>query len=139
LIADTTQAVAVRDGTGLSLVSGRTGSFAIDVWSQYYQSEIAETHSGAHCDGLGCIVKTARFSIAVIRNAAAFAEDCYGQSLVIARISAPKGCGAAGQIITAQDLKRGGVHWLRWDEAAGRFEIRPAIETLSRPWRVSPR
>ncbi|MET0438532.1 MAG: ComEC/Rec2 family competence protein [Devosia sp.] len=139
LIADTTQAVAVRDGTGLGLVSGRTGSFAVDVWSQYYQSEIAETHSGARCDSLGCIVKTARFSIAVIRNAAAFAEDCYGQSLVIARISAPRGCGASGQIITAQDLQRGGVHWLRWDDAAGRFEIRPAIETLSRPWRVLPR
>ncbi|WP_449395773.1 ComEC/Rec2 family competence protein [Devosia riboflavina] len=139
LIADTTQAVAVRDGTGLSLVSGRAGSFAVDVWSQYYQSEIAETHSGAHCDSLGCIVKTARFSIAVIRNAAAFAEDCYGQSLVIARISAPRGCGASGQIITAQDLERGGVHWLRWNEAAGRFEIRPAIETLNRPWRVLPR
>ncbi|HWV20300.1 MAG TPA: ComEC/Rec2 family competence protein, partial [Devosia sp.] len=130
LIADTTQAVAVRDGAGLGLVTGRTGSFAVDVWSRHYQTEIASTHSGARCDDLGCIVKTEDFSIAVIRNAAAFAEDCFGQDLVIARISAPSGCGVSGQIISARDLARGGVHWLRWDEAAGRFEIRPAIETL---------
>lgn len=139
LIADTTQAVAVRDGTGMGLVTGRTGSFAVDVWSQHYQTEIAPTHSGTHCDSVGCIVKTERFSIAVIRNAAAFAEDCVGQDLVVARILAPKGCGASGQIITANDLANGGVQWLRWDETAGRFEIRPAIETLSRPWRVLPR
>ncbi|KRA99570.1 hypothetical protein ASD83_03370 [Devosia sp. Root685] len=139
LIADTTQAVAVRDGAGLGLVTGRTGSFAVDVWSQYYQTEIAPIHSGTRCDSLGCIVKTEKFSIAVIRNSAAFAEDCFGQSLVIARISAPKGCGASGQIISARDLARGGVQWLRWDAAAGRFEIRPAIETLNRPWRVLPR
>lgn len=139
LIADTTQAVAVRDGTGLSLVTGRTGSFAVDVWSQYYQAAIAPAHSGARCDTLGCIVKTASYNIAVVQNAAAFAEDCFGQDLVIARIPAPNGCGSSGQIITANDLARGGVHWLRWDEAAGRFEIRPAIETLNRPWRVLPR
>ena len=139
LIADTTQAVAVRDGTGMGLVTGRTGSFAVDVWSQHFQTEIATTHSGTHCDSLGCIVKTEQFSIAVIRNAAAFPEDCVGQNLIVTRISAPKGCGASGQMITPQDLARGGVQWLRWDETAGRFEIRPAIETLSRPWRVLPR
>lgn len=139
LIADTTQAVAVRDGTGLGLVTGRTGSFAVDVWSQYYQTEIAPTHSATRCDNLGCITKAERFSIAAIRNAAAFAEDCFGQDLVIARISTPKGCGAGGQLIGPGELARGGVHWLRWDETAGRFEIRPAIETLNRPWRVLPR
>lgn len=139
LIADTTQAVAVRDGAGLGLVTGRTGSFAVDVWSQYYQTEIAPTHSATRCDSLGCITRTERFSIAVIRNAAAFAEDCFGQDLVITRISTPKGCGAGGQLIGPGELARGGVHWLRWDETAGRFEIRPAIETINRPWRVLPR
>ncbi|RYG32570.1 MAG: ComEC family competence protein, partial [Burkholderiales bacterium] len=39
LIADTTQAVAVRDGARLGLVTGRTDSFAVDVWSQHYQSQ----------------------------------------------------------------------------------------------------
>ncbi|MBN9334578.1 ComEC/Rec2 family competence protein [Devosia sp.] len=139
LVADTTQAVAVRDGEGLALISGRTGSFAVDVWSRHYQTEIAAKHSSSRCDSLGCIVETPDFSIAVVRNAAAFPEDCFGQNLVITRVDAPKGCGADGQFIGPRDLAAGGVHWLRWDEMAGRFEIRPAIETLNRPWRVVPR
>lgn len=139
LIADTTQAVAVRDGEGMGLISGRTGSFAVEVWSRHYQTEIAPNHSGARCDSIGCIVTTGVFSIAIVRNAAAFAEDCYGQDLVISRLRPPKGCGAEGQIIGPRDLAEGGVQWLRWDEAAGRFEIRPAIDTLNRPWRVAPR
>lgn len=139
LIADTTQAVAVRDGEGLGLVSGRTGSFAVDVWSRHYQTPIASTHSGARCDSLGCIVTTPDFSIAVVRNAADFPEDCVGHDLIVARIQPPKGCGADGQTIGPKDLAGGGVHWLRWNEAAGHFDIRPAIETLNRPWRVLPR
>jgi len=139
LISDTTQAVAVRDGVGLGLVSGRTGSFAVDVWSEHYQTEITPTHSGARCDSIGCIVHTPDFSIAIVRNAAAFAEDCHGQSLVIARVDPPKGCASDGQLIGPREIANGGVHWLRWDATAGRFEIRPAIETLSRPWRVLPR
>jgi competence protein ComEC len=139
LVAETTQAVAVRDSEGLALISGRTGSFAVDVWSRHYQTEIAAKHSSSRCDSLGCIIETPDFSIAVVRNAAAFPEDCFGQDLVITRVDAPKGCGADGQFIGPRDLAAGGVHWLRWDEMAGRFEIRPAIETLNRPWRVVPR
>jgi competence protein ComEC len=139
LIADTTQAVAVRDGKGLALVSGRAGSFAVDVWSQHYQTEIAQTHSAARCDTLGCIADAGEFSVAVIRNAAAFAEDCHGPDLIISRIRAPASCGAGGVYIGPQELARGGVHWLAWNESAGRFEVRPAIESLNRPWRVVPR
>ena len=139
LIADTTQAIAIRDGAGLALVSGRTGSFAVDVWSQHYQTEIAQTHSAAHCDSLGCIVSDGRFSVAVVRNAAAFAEDCQGHDLVVARIYAPSGCAKDGLLIGRNELASGGVHWLAWDEAAGRFEVRPAIDNLNRPWRVVPR
>jgi len=139
LIADTTQAVAIRDGDGLALVSGRTGSFAVDVWSQHYQTEIAEAHSGARCDSLGCIVNAGDFRVAVVRNAAAFSEDCYGNDLVIARIYAPANCATDGLLIGPNELRRGGVHWLAWNDTAGRFDVRPAIESLNRPWRVSPR
>lgn len=139
LIADTTQAIAVRDGEGMALVSGRTGSFAVDVWNQHYQTEIGQDHSGARCDSLGCVVTTPKFTLAAIRNAAAFAEDCWGPDLIVTRIYPPRGCGSAGQIIGPADLAAGGVHWLRWDEGAGQFEIRPAITSLNRPWRVVPR
>jgi competence protein ComEC len=139
LISDTTQAVAIRDGDSLALATGRTGSFAVDVWSQNYQTEIAAQHPGARCDGLGCIVKTPDYSIAIVTNAAAYAEDCGQHDLVIARVYAPAGCNSDATFIGPSELRYGGVHWLHWDEAAGQFEVRPAIPNVSRPWRVSPR
>ena len=139
LIADTTQAIAVRDIDGMALASGRVGSFAVDVWSRHYQTPIGQTHSGTVCDSLGCIVRTPDYSIAIVRNAAAFAEDCGQHDLVIARIRPPSSCFATGDVIGSAQLASGGVHWLHWDGAAGRFEIRPAMVNLNRPWRVSPR
>lgn len=138
LIADTTQAVAVRDGDGMALASGRTGSFAVNVWSRHYQTEIGGSHPDAVCDSIGCIVQTADYSIAIIRNAAAFAEDCGRHDLLIARIRPPNSCGGEA-VIGQRELARGGVHWLHWDESARRFDIRPAMVNLNRPWRVSPR
>ncbi|MHA6299119.1 ComEC/Rec2 family competence protein [Devosia sp. CAU 1758] len=139
LVADTTQAVAIRDGDGMALGSGRTGSFAVDVWSQHYQTEIAASHSRMRCDSLGCIINAPDYSLAIIRNAAAFAEDCGRHDLLIARIYPPRDCFALGQVIGPAQLSSGGVHWLSWNAGAGRFDIRPAIETLNRPWRVSTR
>ncbi|MBJ3784419.1 ComEC/Rec2 family competence protein [Devosia sediminis] len=137
LIADTTQAVAVRDGDGMALASGRTGSFAVDVWSEHFQTEIEVAHSGARCDSIGCVVTTPDYSVALVRNAAAFAEDCGRHDLVVARIYPPQHCFADGQVIGAAELASGGVHALTWDERAGRFDIRPAMESVSRPWRAA--
>jgi competence protein ComEC len=135
IIADTTQAVAISDGETLALASGRTGSFAVDVWGQHYQTKIAQTHSGAHCDSLGCIVTTPEFSVAVVRNAAAFAEDCGHHDLLIARVYPPSGCFEAGTVIGPRELARGGVHWLAWNDQRRAFDIRTAIPSLDRPWR----
>ena len=138
LIADSTQAVALRTEAGMGLITGRTGSFAVDVWSEHYQEPIVAKAEGALCDSLGCIATTDRFSVAVIRNGAAFAEDCGRNDLVIARIRAPATC-TGSQVIDADALAAGGVHWLRWDDGAARFDIRTAIPNLTRPWRVAPR
>ncbi|MFD2649559.1 ComEC/Rec2 family competence protein [Devosia albogilva] len=62
LVADTTQAVAVRTEDGLGMVTGRTGSFAVDAWSEHYQEEIAATAGGVHCDISGCIAATDRLA-----------------------------------------------------------------------------
>jgi competence protein ComEC len=137
LIADTTQAVALRTDAGMGLISGRGGSFATEVWGEHYQEPIAETIEGLGCDSLGCIARTDRFSVAVIRNPAAFAEDCGLHELVISRVRAPASC-TGSQIIDADALAAGGVHWLRWNETAARFDIRTAIPNLTRPWRVVP-
>mgnify|MGYP001266211766 CR=1 FL=1 len=139
LVSDTTQAVAITDGPAMALGSGRTGSFAVDVWSKRFQTDIGVSHSGARCDSLGCIVQTSRFSVAIVRNAAAFAEDCGAHDLLIARIDLPAFCRVSGTSIGPRELSAGGVHALIWSEDAGRFDIRPAIESLNRPWRIAPR
>lgn len=138
LIADTTQAIALRTDAGMGLVTGRPGSFAVNAWSNHYQQEIAATPDEVHCDSLGCIARMPAFSVAVVKSPAAFADDCAVSDLVIARFRVPKTCGAP-QIIDAARLRDTGVQWLRWNAGAGRFDIRPAIPNLNRPWRVAPR
>jgi competence protein ComEC len=139
LIADTTQAIAVRDGDAMALASGRTGSFAVDVWSEHFQTEIAASHSGARCDSLGCIVTGPDYILAIVRNAAAFAEDCGRHDLLVARIDPPHYCREGAEVIGPAELARGGVHALSWNAGAGRFDVRPAIMSINRPWRVLPR
>lgn len=139
LIADTTQAVAVATEDGLALVTGQRGSFVVGAWEEHYQLALAEVHPNALCDSIGCIVTLPHYSVAVIRNAAAFSEDCAGHDLVVSRVPVPSGCGEDGVVIGPPELMRGGVQWLRWDGAAGRFDIRPAIVRPNRPWRAVPR
>ena len=136
LVADTTQAVAVRTASGLGMVTGRTGSFSVNAWSEHYQEEIASSADNVHCDVAGCIVFSDRFSVAVARTADALPEDCDQHDLLIARFPVPSWC--KGAVIDADDLAAGGVHWLRWDEAEARFEIVAAIPPGDRPWRVAP-
>ena len=136
LVADTTQAVAIRDGNTMALASGRTGSFAVDAWNDHYQIDIAPAHSGTRCDSLGCIVTTPDYTVAIVRGAAAFAEDCGRHDLLIARIDPPHFCAGAAQVIGPDQLSVGGVHTLRWKGDEHRFAVEPAIETISRPWRV---
>lgn len=139
LIADSTQAIAVRDGQGMGLLTGQDDTFAVDVWSQYYQNDIAPELKNAHCDSLGCVFATDQFSISAVMSADAFAEDCARQDLIIARIRAPDYCRAQTQVIDARTLHEGGVQWLHWNVSSGKFDVRPAVPDLNRPWRVAPR
>lgn len=137
LIADTTQAVAMRGEGGLALVAGKADSFAVDVWRETYGEPIAAA-SLVSCDSIGCFGASNRgFRLAIVRDPAGFYEDCGLADLVVARRDAPTACSSA-TIVDAAALARGGVHWLRWDAARGAFEIRPAIPALSRPWRAAP-
>jgi len=138
LVADTTQAIAVREGEGMGLLSGRTGSFATEVWSETYAVEIGEALANTRCDSLGCIHTDEEFSIALVKTREAFAEDCARNDLVITRLPAPPECRDETQVLDVRDLEHGGVHWLRWNASAGSFDVRPAIATLDRPWRIPP-
>jgi len=135
LVADTTQAVAIRGEQGLGLATGKDTSFAVTIWKDTYSEPIARMMENIACDSLGCIA-TGRggFSVALIRDASAFGEDCQAADLVVTRLYAPGFCRQETTVIDAGDLRRGGVFWLRW--RGGDFELRPAIADLNRPWRA---
>jgi competence protein ComEC len=133
LIADTTQAVAMRVAEGLGLIDGKPDSFAVDVWRETYGEGFAA--APVRCDAVACLAESsARFKVALVEDPAGFYEECGNADLVITRRDAPQSC-AAGTVIDADDLKERGVHWLRW--TGDGFEIRPAIVGLRRPWRAA--
>jgi competence protein ComEC len=136
LISDTTQAIAMRGADGLDLVAGKPDSFAVKVWADTYAEPI-EAAPLLRCDSLGCFGESpVGFNVAVATDPAAFYEDCGLVDLMILRRAAPEaGCGA-GMVIDADTLERGGIQWLRWDKAARKFVVRPAVPPGERPWRV---
>lgn len=135
LIADTTQAVAIRTADGLRLVTGKAGSFALNVWSETYGESI--TAGDFSCDSVGCVATgVGGFTVAVVSDPSGFYEDCAGADLVVTRREAPATC-AAPVVIDATDLRLYGVHWLAWDAARRVFTVRPAVSDLNRPWRAA--
>lgn len=134
LIADTTQAIALRLDGSLEVVAGKPASFAVDVWRETYGEPI---EAGAiACDSIACIGEGRGFTIAIVKDPAGFYEEC-GADLIVARIDAPASC-RTGTIIDAKTLAAGGVHWLAWDDMRHAFEVRPAITDIGRPWRANP-
>jgi len=138
MIADTTQAIAIKNGTDMILVAGRDNSFAVNAWKQTYITNISPPEKSAPCDISGCWFASGtyaanKFNVALVKTRDAFAEDCWLADLVISRISAPKSCRQTTQVIDSNDLQLGGVHWGRW--TGEKFVIRPAIIDIDRPWR----
>jgi competence protein ComEC len=135
LIADTTKAIAIRGPEGLALADGKTKSFALDIWRATYAEPIAVV-ADKSCDSIACVGESsAGFSWALITDPAGFAEECGEADLIVTRGPAPDWC-RAGAVIDETILGNSGVEWLRWDNNAGRFEIRPAIVNLARSWRI---
>lgn len=120
----------------VELADGKSRSFALDVWRETYAEPI-ETAADVSCDSVACVGESAAgFSYAIVADPAGFAEEC-GRDLIVSRIRAPGFC-AAGVVIDADDLAAHGVHWLRWNAVSRSFEVRPAVGSLERPWRVRP-
>ncbi|HEV7275399.1 MAG TPA: ComEC/Rec2 family competence protein [Devosiaceae bacterium] len=133
LIADSTQAVAVRLPAGMQVVAGKPQSFAVGVWRETYGGSFEAATTG--CDSIACVgIGAPGFRFAIVRDPAGFYEEC-GADLVIARREVPGAC-AAATIVDAQGLRRGGVHLLRWNAQRATFDVHPAITDLNRPWRA---
>ncbi len=92
MIADSTQAIAVREGTGLFLISGRTNTFATNAWGETYLEPITGISENLSCDALGCIARRDNFTLALVKGRDAFVEDCEVADLVVTRLKAPPFC-----------------------------------------------
>lgn len=137
LIADSSQAVAMREEGGMALIAGRSPSFATNAWSQTYIEPIAKSAAGTSCDQLACINRSVSgFSVSVVKQYDAFAEECSLADLVITRLDAPNWCQNSTTVIDAERLRRGGVHWLKWQPDDNGFEIRMSIPNPNRAWRI---
>jgi competence protein ComEC len=133
MIADTTQAIAVRLDDDLRVVAGKPRTFAVDVWRETYGEAFEATKIA--CDSIACVATSTRgFTLAIVKDPAGFHEEC-GADLIVTRRDAPASC-AIGTIIDARDLAAGGVHWLAWNEKDQTFEVRPAIPDRTPPWRA---
>lgn len=137
LIADSTQALAVRHEGQLTLVAGRLNTFATNVWSERYMEPIVPRSADVSCDALGCILQSSHgFTLALVLNRAAFEEDCELADIVVSRIPAPDWCAQMAQQITPENLSERGAHMLYWHENLPALQIRPALADINRPWRL---
>jgi competence protein ComEC len=75
LISDTTQAVAMRGADGLELISGRPGSFSVNIWGETYRQDVGAAPKGTtDCDSLGCVSRSPRgFTVAITKDFSGFA------------------------------------------------------------------
>lgn len=141
MIADSTQAVALRLDDRLRLVAGRDGTFAVRAWEERFQEPIDPLDAAdklRHCDSEACYYATGDgVFVSLVSTQAAFAEDCRQADLIVTRLTAPSACKNFATVIDREVLLTGGVHWVRWQ--GGEVSIRPAIADPNRPWRIAAR
>lgn len=139
LVADTTQALAMRTTSGMALVAGKPTSFAVRAWQENLGEVIAPVAKGAPCTPDICRrASDLGFTVGVARTEAGFHQLCADVDVLIARARLRSTC-AETLVIGAAELKQNGTHWLKWDKPSGHFEVRTAIVGLNRPWRAQPR
>ena len=137
LIADGSQALAVRHQDHLALIAGRNNTFATNVWSERYIETIADEHSNARCDSLGCIIQSDQgFTLALVKDGLAFAEDCGIADIVVTRIHAPRICRETTKIVVDEsDLLRFGAYMIDWNGSDAPVSVRTGIKQPDRVWR----
>lgn len=134
LMADSTQALAIRLDNNLQLVSGRGGTFAVTAWQETLGEDISPFTEVQMCDESACYLSPSEgYEVSYVKTRDAFAEDCRTADLVITRLSAPAQCRHHTLVVDRFDLLEGGGHQFRWTGTT--FEIEPAIPDPDRPWR----
>lgn len=138
IVSDSTQAVAIGTEEGQRLIGSNRTSFAVRAWSERFGVDLTAHEAVGSCDRLGCVARAAGgWEVAVDRSFAAAAEDCGRVAVLVARGGAPAHCRDRGIVITAADLRAGGVHAVR--QTTGGLRLEPAFGDLERPWRAGRR
>jgi competence protein ComEC len=91
---------AVRGPAARLVVLGRPSAFVVEQWlradGDARGSSEPSLRDGVRCDRSGCVARLADGrAVSFVRGPSAFAEDCRRAAIVISRLSAPPGCGAA--------------------------------------------
>ncbi len=132
--------VAVRGEDGrLALLDARSSRFAAGTLlvadADARETDDPSLGGAWRCDALGCAagfdLATGPARIAVVRNAAAFEEDCRVARLVVSRLTAPPGCAARALVADRETLARAGAIDLTFAEIDAAAPGR-AVETLGR-------
>jgi len=142
LIAGDGQLIAVRDERGRLLLSQPRGNrFSSDVWLQrdgqtdrpLWPDDGDMSNPRLACDPLGCIYRHGAHVVALVRDRAAFAEDCRRATLILTPIAAPERCLTPAQLIDRAALLRNGSYALWFD--ADRLRTETVRDRRGeRPW-----
>ncbi len=138
--------VALRapDG-GLVFLPRRRAGYEVETWMRHAGIDPRQGPAAAaspltdpaaagtvSCDGLGCIATASGLTVALVREPAAFAEDCLRADIVVSAANPPGSCAATALVIGPAELAAGGasvVHRtqtrLLVDTAADRAGLRP--------------
>jgi len=116
-------AVRLADGT-LSLTSGKTERFAAKIWMErdgQLAPRVWEAGDAASaplsCDRLGCVYRRAGRHVALIKDARAFADDCWDDWIIVSTVPTRRACRGTAHTIDRFDLWRQGAHaiWIGRD------------------------
>jgi competence protein ComEC len=131
-------------GSGPVRLAGAKGQrFTAESWlARYAEDQPQElgadpSDESARCDALGCIYKTGRHTVALVRDPRALAEDCRIATIVISSVPVRYRCASAELVIDRIDLWRAGAHALWLDDD------RVVVESVRdrrgvRPWARAP-
>jgi competence protein ComEC len=133
----------VRGPDGNLVLLGKPSRFVVEQWlradGDSRNPKDKSLRLGTHCDGAGCVAKTADGrSIALDQDIAAIEEDCRRAAIVITRLKVPPTCGAT-LILDKASLDTRGATTLSFTPDGIRLKAaRQVSETI--PWRpVEPK
>lgn len=137
-------AAAIRGRDGRLVIVGRAPAFIAEQWlkadGDRRKPDDASLRKGVRCDAIGCVVEMQQGrAVSFLGDRRGFDADCRRAYIVLSRLSAPPGCGAA-LVIDRTFLGEHGATAIRDGP------VKPTLETArtpgdTRPWlaRAGPR